>query len=189
CRPRSRSSVWMALLPVISMLETDGRSTRSMTSTPPSRPRRMSWKKPVRNRAREASTRRRSSTLSPTLSGSAEKTLPAETRCRPLTRISLTTKDSAWASAIRRAAIAAGSRRFMKSLTRFYVATERPIHGLQPPQVIEQGQQHDTDNQGDTNLHGPGLHPLRQRLAPDPFVHIKEQVPAIQHGYRQQVEN
>src|SRR5690606_11459587 len=34
---------------------------------------------------------------------------------RPLTRVALTKKDSAWAWAIRMAASAAGSRRFMKS--------------------------------------------------------------------------
>ncbi|MNH24096.1 hypothetical protein D3C79_840130 [compost metagenome] len=85
----------IALLPSISMLDTDGRSTTLMIRTSPSRFSWMSWKKPVLNKERVDSTRRRSSAWSPTFSGKAPNTLPAETRCRPLTRISEMVKDSA----------------------------------------------------------------------------------------------
>src|SRR5690606_37207103 len=132
----------------------------------------------------------RSSTFSPTFNGSAAKTLPAETRCRPLTRMSLTTKDSALASAIRRAAIAAGSRRFMKSLFKTdYVTAERQNCGSQPPQIIEQGQQHDPYDQRDADLHPPGLDLFQPRLYSCTFLEADEQVSDIKLGNWHQVEN
>src|SRR6056297_958735 len=95
-RPSSSASVSMALLPSMLISVILGRSTTITTSTLPSRPRRISSKLPVANRLRAASRTTRALIKSPTPTGSAANTLPAEMRCSPSTRISEMMKVSAW---------------------------------------------------------------------------------------------
>ena len=95
--PSSRASVSIALLPSILISLMLGRSATTTTSTLPSRPMRISSKFPVENRLRAAARMARSSMVSPTATGRAANTLPADIRCRPSTRISEITK--AWAEA------------------------------------------------------------------------------------------
>src|SRR5690606_24456987 len=90
-----RSSVLSCLLPSMTISLIDGRSCTLTTSTLPSRPTLTSSKLPVLNRLRMVLRSVSDSTVSPTLSGIAANTAPAEIRCKPSTRISETTKGSA----------------------------------------------------------------------------------------------
>src|SRR5690606_30205209 len=66
---------------------------------------------------------------------------------------------------------------------------ERIQQCLQTAEVIDQGKQHDPDDQTDADLHPPTLNPLRQGATTHPLDQIKQQMPTIQYGNGKQIEN
>ena len=72
----------------------DGYSTTEITIAVPSVVISISLKKPDSYKPRISAVEREASKLSPTWTGKKLKIAPAEIRCKPLTRISVTKKDS-----------------------------------------------------------------------------------------------
>ena len=89
-KPSSSASDLIALLPSSSSASMDGRSLTMITSTLPSRPILTSSNDSVANRLRTVSRNANSSTSSPTFTHIALNTVPAEMRCSPSTRMSVT---------------------------------------------------------------------------------------------------
>lgn len=70
-----------------------------------------------------------------------------------------------------------------------FKSQERIQQCSQAAEVVDQGEQHDPDDQTDADLHPPTLNPLRQGATTHPLDQIKQQMPTIQYGNGQQIEN
>ncbi|MCY1300824.1 hypothetical protein D9M70_504080 [compost metagenome] len=60
---------------------------------------------------------------------------------------------------------------------------------LQSAQIVDQGKQHHPQDQTDADLHPPTLYPFRKRTTARPFDQVKQQMPPVQHGNRQEIQN